>query len=170
MVHGLSPGPANRSNPRATARPQPSQCTRLPVHPRPSRTPIELTSAGRDDRWHACPNKTQSFYDFVSHFLLWWTQSFCYIELGHSVNHFATINSIILWFYQPFCYGELNHFAAIISHFMILSGILLQWTQSFAAMNSVILLIWTQPFCYNELNHFTTMLSYFMILSVIFLR
>jgi hypothetical protein len=63
--------------------------------------------------------------------------------------------------------SELNHFATLLSHFMILSAILLQCTQ---------------PFCHLKFKHcrglachsatvnvvvFTTVLSHFMILSVI---
>jgi hypothetical protein len=78
--------------------------------------------------------------------ILWkWTQSFFYSEL----DYFATLNSIV------FCCSKL-------SHFMILSAILLQWTQPFydftahfATLNLVILttvlshFMICQPFCYS---------------------
>jgi hypothetical protein len=61
-----------------------------------------------------------------------WTLVFC------SVSYFATVNStillqcpVILWFCQLFCYNELINFYYSTYPFLILSVILVQWTQSF---------------------------------------
>jgi hypothetical protein len=74
--------------------------------------------------------------------LLQWTQPFYFTELSYFCyiaqsfyDFFASVNSVILWSCQPFCYTELSHFlyssqishlSIVLSHFIILSAILLQ--------------------------------------------
>jgi hypothetical protein len=78
--------------------------------------------------------------------LVQWTQSF-------------------LWSCQPFCYTELdhfwysakiNHFSIVLSHFVILSAVLLQWSQPFAIVLNYFAIV---------LSYFATVPSHFMILS-----
>jgi hypothetical protein len=92
---------------------------------------------------------TQPFATVNSVILLQWTHSFCYCEL----SHFAKVNSTI--------------FTTLLSYFVILSAILIDWTQLFCNFVSHFAIVNPAIICYSELSYFSTMLSHFMILSAI---
>jgi hypothetical protein len=78
------------------------------------------------------------------------------------------LSIILLQWTQSFAYSKLSHFAIVNSAIIEVSSvILLEWTQSFY-YNTQLCCAFIIHFCYSKLGHFSTMISHFMILLVIF--
>jgi hypothetical protein len=109
---------------------------------------------------------------FFHLFLLWWTQPFCYSELGHSISHFATVDlvilsAILLRWTQPFCYSA-HLFCEFVRHFATVNLAICYCELShFTIVNSAILLLCTQSFCYCELSHCQLFCDFAVIFAIV---